>query len=157
MSAEETTKTIKAYCLRLLARREHSRKELLNKCSLKGFQKSDVLPVLDELTEKGWQDDARYAESYARQRIQKGYGPIAVQYELSQNGVQIDTIEPLLHSVADSWLDVLEQVYHKKYTHDRRLSRQEWAKRSRFLLQRGFPADMVSALFTHLAIRFPKF
>lgn len=157
MSAGETTKTIKTYCLRLLAQREHSRKELLNKCVLKGFPKIDILPVLDELAEKGWQDDARYAESYARQRIQKGYGPLAVAHELKQNGVQIDNIDKLMHTVAGSWLDVLEQVYLKKYAPEPKITREEWIKRSRFLLQRGFSADMVSALFTHLAISFPKF
>lgn len=150
-------KTIKAYYLRLLARREHSRKELLNKGLLKGFNKDDLQPVLDELSLQGWQDDNRYAESYARQRIQKGYGPIAVLYELSQNGVVIDNLDSLMHAEAASWMTVLEQVYRKKYAHERQLSRQEWAKRSRFLMQRGFSSAMINALFHHLSISFPKF
>ncbi len=154
---DDVAQDIKAYCLRLLARRDHSRKELLNKCLLKGFSKHAILPILDELAKLGWQDDARYAESYARQRIQKGYGPIAVHYELNQNGVQTDDLDRIMHTVADSWLDVLEHVYRKKYAPQRQISRQEWAKRSRFLMQRGFPSDLVNALINHLAISFPKF
>ena len=42
---------------------------------------------------------------------------------------------------------LLEQVYSKKYHHDAVLDRSEWAKRSRFLLQRGFSGAMISALF----------
>lgn len=155
MAAElDTAKAIRAYCLRLLAQREHSRQELGNKCLLKGFPKNDIVPILAELAEQGWQDDARYAESYARARIQKGYGPLAVRYALQQKGVamEADALQP----DEDSWLDTLVQVYHKKFSGDQPLSRQEWAKRSRFLIQRGFPADLVNALPKHLAIRFLK-
>ncbi len=153
----ETAKAIQAYCLRLLARREHSRKELLNKCVQKGFSKDDILPVLAELAAQGWQDDGRYAESYARVRIQKGYGPIAVRYELQQNGVDAEAIETVLQPVTGHWLDMLVQVYQKKFSRNPQLSRQEWAKRSRFLMQRGFPGDLVNALPDHLSIRFLKY
>jgi len=37
---------------------------------------------------------------------------------------------------------------------DKLLSRSEWTKRSRFLLQRGFSFDMINALFDHLQIKF---
>ena len=73
---------IKESCLRLLARREHSQKELLNKLLVKGFDKDEILAVIEEFALQGWQSDSRYAESYARHRIQKGYGPISIAYEL---------------------------------------------------------------------------
>jgi regulatory protein len=50
-------------------------------------------------------------------------------------------------------MDLLEQVYSKKYGHDSVLNRNEWAKRSRFLMQRGFSGTMISALFDHLNIK----
>jgi len=43
--------------LRLLARREHSQQELLNKLALRGFEQDDAQPVIDEMAEQGWQDD----------------------------------------------------------------------------------------------------
>lgn len=147
-------KEINDVCLRLLARREHSRKELLDKCLTKGYGKDEILAVIDDLARQGWQDDLRYAESYARHRIQKGYGPVFILYQLQQNGVDAVNLEELVETVAGSWMDALEQVYAKKYKlnkrHNIRLDRQEWAKRSRFLMQRGFPATMISALFDHL-------
>lgn len=151
---EERAKQIEDVCLRLLTQREHSQKELLDKLALRGFTKEDVLPVVEDLADKGWQSDIRYAESYARSRIMKGYGPVRVAYELKQNGVEINTLDQIVQTVAGSWMGLLEQVYDKKYQQDRLLSRSEWAKRSRFLVQRGFSFEMVNALFDQLQIKF---
>lgn len=150
----QAAKEIEAICLRLLARREHSQQELLNKLALRGFDRDDAQPVIDELAEQGWQDDLRYAESYARFRIQKGYGPIRVRHELKQNGIAAFDLESIVQEEAGSWMALLKQVYSKKYSHDTVLERNEWAKRSRFLLQRGFSGAMISALFDQLNIRF---
>jgi len=150
----QVAKEIEGVCLRLLARREHSRQELLAKLALRGFDRDDALPVIDELAEHGWQDDSRYAESYARFRIQKGYGPIRVSYELKQNGIAAFDLDGIVQEEAGSWMALLEQVYSKKYSHDTVLERNEWAKRSRFLLHRGFSGAMISALFDELNIRF---
>lgn len=150
----QVAKEIEEVCLRLLAQREHCQQELLNKLALRGFDRNDAQPVIDELAEQGWQDDLRYAESYARFRIQKGYGPVRVNYELKQNGIAAFDLESIVQEEAGSWMALLEQVYSKKYTHDVVLERNEWAKRSRFLLHRGFSGAMVSALFDQLNIRF---
>lgn len=150
-------KAIKEVCLRLLARRDHSRKELLNKLIRKGFDREDVLVVIDELTQQGWQDDQRYAKNYARYRMQKGYGPVRIEYELKQNGVDEANLEDVLQESGDNWMDLLEQVYRKKYNYKNNLDRNEWAKRSRFLLHRGFTGEMISALFDYLNINKNKF
>lgn len=151
---EETAKQIEDVCLRLLTQREHSQKELLEKLALRGFIKEDAQLVIDNLADKGWQSDIRYAESYARSRIMKGYGPVRVAYELKQNGVEINSLDQIVRTVAGSWISLIELVYDKKYQQDRLLSRSEWAKRSRFLLQRGFSFEMINALFDQLQIKF---
>ena len=145
--------TIKESCLALLARREHSQKELLNKLLVKGLVKHDILAVIDELALQGWQSDSRYAESYARHRIHKGYGPLWIAYELRKNGVEAVNLDDIVQQTAGSWMALLEQVYSKKYGHDSVLDRNEWAKRTRFLIQRGFSGTMISALFDHLNIK----
>lgn len=152
--SSHAAKDIEEICLRLLSRREHSQKELLDKLALRGFDRDDAQPVLDELARQGWQDDLRYAESYARFRIQKGYGPLRVGYELKQNGIAAFDLDAIVQEESGSWMALLEQVYRKKYNHDTALERNEWAKRSRFLLHRGFSGAMISALFDELNIRF---
>lgn len=162
-------KEIKTVSLRLLAGRDHSKKELLQKLVLKGFERDSALVVIDELALEGWQDDLRYAESYARSRILKGYGPVRIVYELRQNGVDITrdgvyavnlpaagsesfSLEEIVKTTAGSWMAVLEQLYRKKYGPDKRLNVGEWAKRCRFLMQRGFTQSMISALSEQLNI-----
>jgi len=147
-------KQIKESGLRLLASREHSQKELLNKLLLRGFGKAEILSVIDEFALQGWQSDSRYAESYARSRIQKGYGPAWISYELKKNSIEAVDLEDIVCKTVGSWMELLEQVYTKKYGHDLRIDRNEWAKRSRFLMQRGFSGTMISALFDHLNIKF---
>ena len=147
-------KSIKDYCLGLLVRREHSQKELLNKSLIKGWDTDDIITVIDELAVQAWQSDSRYAESYTRHRINKGYGPLWISYELRKNGIEGFNVDDVVQQTAGSWIDLLEQVYSKKYKQVLVLDRNEWAKRSRFLMQRGFSSTMISTLFNHLNIKF---
>ena len=147
-------KSIKDYCLSLLVRREHSQKELLNKSLLKGWRTDDIIAVIDELAVQGWQSDTRYAESYTRHRINKGYGPVWISYELRKNNIDSFNVGDVAQQTVGSWMDLLEQVYSKKYKQASVLDRNEWAKRSRFLMQRGFSSTMISTLFDHLNIKF---
>lgn len=149
---DRSHEVITAYCLRLLARREHSQLELLNKCLLKGFNKNVCLAVIDDLAERGWQSNDRYAESYAKSRMQKGFGPVAIAYELSQNGIHDVNLDIIIETVAGSWLDLIEQVYHKKYHHSIFMSRNEWAKCYQFLMQRGFPSALINTFFQQLNV-----
>lgn len=150
---------IRAECLRLLTGREHSRKELLQKLAVKGFAKESIEPILEELSAENWQSDARYAESYARSRILKGYGPTFIAYELRQHGIDLGKtplfdLEALAESVAGGWMALLQQIYSKKYGNGPIPNRNEWAKRSRFLLQRGFTNAMIADLLKNISNTF---
>jgi regulatory protein len=149
----ERRQTIEQTCLRLLARREHSRRELLDKLALRGYRKDEVEPVITEIAERNWQNDQRYADCFARQRIEKGYGPLRIRYELQQRGIMDMDIETLAEDIGGGWLNLLQEVYQRKYADDKQLSRNEWLKRSRFLLQRGFSAEMINGLSKVLKIR----
>ncbi len=145
--------------MRLLTGREHSRKELLQKLAVKGFAKESIEPILEELSAENWQSDARYAESYARSRILKGYGPTFIAYELRQHGIDLGKtplfdLEALAESVAGGWMALLQQIYSKKYGNDPIPNRNEWAKRSRFLLQRGFTNAMIADLLKNISNTF---
>lgn len=57
--------------LKLLALREHSRKELENKLRQKGCSADDILMALDRLEEENFLSDRRFCESYIRSRLRK--------------------------------------------------------------------------------------
>jgi len=143
----EFAKEIREICIRLLTRREQSQRELLDKLAIKGFDRSDTQHVIDELVKESWQSDERFAESYARYRIKKGFGPVKIAYELRQRGIAVFDLDPVILDLVGSWFDLIEQVYHKKFAQDQVLSQREKLKRIRFLQQRGFSNEMIKSLF----------
>ncbi len=147
MESPQESKNIKNACLRLLTRRDHSRKEIQDKLAVKGYDRSQVSSVVDELAQQSWQDDTRYAESYARVRSQKGFGPVRIAYELRQQGISQDTVDKIVQATTEDWMAVLERVYTKKYPESVERDGSERARRIRFLLQRGFSSTMINILF----------
>lgn len=141
---------IRDCCLRLLARREHSRRELLNKLEANGFKQDVTQKIIDDLAEEGLQSDARFTENFIRQRIRTGHGPVRIAYELRQRGIDDFDPDELVVEMAGSWPDVIEQVYHKKYKNSKSITRNEWSKRTRFLQQRGFTFEMIRSLYRRL-------
>ncbi len=153
---EQSRQTIKDVCLRLLARREHSQKELLTKLKQRGLDIEQAKIVIDELAQENWQSNDRFSESFARQRIRKGYGPVRICYELQQKGAAALDLDKLLDDMAMTWLDVIEQVYLNKYPQSTSITLADWSKRYRFLQQRGFSADLIKQLSQHLKIKIER-
>jgi regulatory protein len=147
---QDDIKQIKKECLRLLTRRDHSRKEIRDKLTVKGFDPKQVSLVVDELAQTNWQDDTRYAESYTRMRSHKGFGPVRIAFELRQQGITSDVVEKIVNSTIENWPTLLAHVYSKKYPLTNQMDSVEQARRSRFLLQRGFSSAMISELFSQL-------
>lgn len=137
---------IKAICLRLLARREHSQKELQNKLIERGFEISDINAVIQELATKGLQSEQRFAESYARMRFNKGIGSLKVAYELKQRGINNFDLQAVITENFGDEQTLISQVYQKKYAGEDKISIKEKLKRQRFLQQRGFSYELISGL-----------
>ncbi|MGY6277593.1 regulatory protein RecX [Methylomonas sp. MgM2] len=154
-TAIERRRQAEAICLRLLARREHSQKELLDKLAQRGFRHEDVEPVVASLAEKNWQNDGRYAESYVRQRIAAGYGPIRIRYELQQRGIGDVDLDEQADELG-GWQVLLTELYHRKYDDHKSVPQNEWLKRTRFLQQRGFSAEMIKRLFAESNIKISR-
>ena len=72
----------------LLARREHTRKELTTKLATKGFQDDVIEQTINRLTEEGLQSDERFTEAFVTMRTKKGQGPLRILKELQERGVK---------------------------------------------------------------------
>lgn len=82
----------------LLARREYSREELVQRLAQRGYERGVVLPVLDELAERGYQSDRRYALAWIASRVRRR--PQArglLLLELKAKGVAVPTAEAALN------------------------------------------------------------
>jgi regulatory protein len=79
--------------LRLLARRAHSRVELLRKLTRRGYDGPAIGTAMTRLEELGYLDDQSFARSFVRRRGSVR-GPRALSAELAARGVdraQVDT------------------------------------------------------------------
>lgn len=130
----------------LLARREYSRRELLERMH-KRFPEHDVEDfslVIDALAEEGLQSDQRFAESYVRLRVSRGHGPMKIAHELLQRGVDDAGSSPLLAEY--NWLQLAADALTKKFGHTSPTDLSEKARMARFLNQRGFGWEHLDSL-----------
>jgi len=133
----------------MLARREHSQSELLQKLTAKEFDRAEINELLEEFKDKNWQSDIRFAESYSRSRWHKGVGPIRIQMELQERG--IDSSVDYMSDEQPNWDELLRELHIKKYGRQAPNDMKERAKRTRFFLHKGYSHDMINQLFNSLA------
>ena len=133
----------KARALRILERRDVSRKELTDKLTAKGESPEDAAAVADWLEDLGVITDARYAGMVVRHYAAKGYGKSRIQNELYRHGIG-----------KELWEEALEQYPEQEETIDRLLrarqkhpdpDRAEIKKATDALLRRGFSWSEINA------------
>lgn len=138
MTSSTNSSVIRNCALNLLARREHSQQELRAKLLLREFAREEIEQILQILKQENLQSDVRFAESYTRMRINRGYGPLRIGMELQQRGVDSDLIAANLAQDNEFWLDKMDEVKRKKFGNKIAKDFPEKAKQMRFLQYRGF-------------------
>lgn len=131
--------------LNLLTRREHSKKELERKLLAKGLDQDEVSHTLNRLSEAGWQDDVRFAESVLRARVSRGYGPLYIRAELSTHSISPDTIAAVLQECEVDWVEQIVDVCHRRF---RASQFDDLAYRHNvtgYLIRHGFETDHIRA------------
>lgn len=131
---------IYANALSYLARREHSQAQLRQKLKLKfPDEAANIETVLAQLAEEHYQSEPRFADSYIRSRIARGYGPIKIAYELKLRGIAQAVISDALARAEVDWAEIRETVRQKKFGAEplpKEFSAR--AKQLNYLQQRGF-------------------
>ncbi|WP_045825968.1 regulatory protein RecX [Teredinibacter turnerae] len=144
--------------LGLLARREHSVKELRAKLKTKLASKnsSDTTAVslaLDSVEEKlvedGYLSDERFAEVYARARIRKGFGSERLRMELKEKGIEPGLAEDVLERYTDAISTEILNTWRKKFGRPP-ADFKEKGKQQQFLRYRGYRAEEIEYLFDSL-------
>jgi len=128
----------------LLSRREHSRFELKRKLMQKPYAENvDLEPILDQLEEVNYLNNARYAESFVRSRILKGQGENKIRQQLLQRGVTLAVADFAISEAEVNWWDLAEQQRIKRFGEGCPESLRDKLKQVRFLTMRGFPGYIV--------------
>jgi regulatory protein len=127
----------------LLARREHSSRELKAKLVQRGFDAEETSQVLDTLVTKDFQNDARFGEMLVRTRIEGGYAARWIIAELRTHGVDEEAAGNLIDAAAPDWLQLALRQLRRRYGSRPARDFAERGKRSGFLLRRGFDPSTV--------------
>jgi len=148
--SQESTQECRNQAIRLLSRREHSRKELQHKLYGKGFEDDLVSDLLDALEKERLLSDARYAEAYIFSRSQKGYGPQRIQRELGERGVDEGMVSHLLSDMDVDWMEIAAKVRKKKFGSGVPDRWEDKARQIRFLQYRGFTQEQINRALTEI-------
>ncbi len=130
----------------LLARREYATAELRHKLLGRGHGPDAVEEALHTLTEEGLLSDGRFAESFVRSRVAKGYGPVRIGYELQQRAIDDALVLECLDRYQSEWSSRVAAVRRKRFGTLLPKDARERARQSRFLQYRGFTPDQIRAL-----------
>lgn len=118
----------------LLARREHSSRELREKLRARSFSAEAVESALATLREQDLQSDYRFAEACTRSLMSRGYGSLRVAGELRERGVSGDIAQEFESLARKGELERACEALRRKTG-----SRQQ---QLRFLNQRGYPGEV---------------
>lgn len=100
--------------------------------------------VVAEIAARGLADDGRFAEGFARSRVERGYGPLRVAQELRQRGVDDALAREVLAAYQGEWPERMETARARRFG-DAPRDRGERLRQARFLEQRGFPRELIRA------------
>jgi len=139
----DTAAELRARALRLLARREHSPLELERKLRPHADSSEVLANLISELKAKNQLSEARFAEERVRWLARK-YGAAKIRHDLKSKGVDPSIVERI--SSADD-LERAADILRRKFRAPA-ATREERARRMRFLQSRGFSSEIIFSLLS---------
>ena len=131
--------SLRARALQLLARREHSRRELARK--LGPADPTALTALLDELEARGWLSEQRLADELLHAAAGR-FGPRKVMQQLAQKGVNPEVAAQAHGRAREHELESARAVWRKRFGKSP-ASLRERARQARFLAQRGFEPEVI--------------
>ena len=138
----ESAAELKTRALRLLARREHSRDELARKLSPYAESPEILEGLLHELESRTQLSIERFAKVRANWLARK-YGAVKIRHDLVSKGVPVELADRATSDMQE--MDKARGILARKYSAPA-TTREERAKRARFLQGRGFSGDVIRRL-----------
>jgi len=141
-------RSIRDVAVGLLAQREHTQDELRRKLAARDFDNAEIETELERLCELDLQSDSRYAESRARSRANRGYGPLHIRNDLRQHGVDDDGIQLAFEALDTDWYASAAHERKKKFGEALPEDMKTRARQQQFLVRRGFDHDQIREAFS---------
>jgi regulatory protein len=125
----------------LLSRREHSRLELRRKLGPHAESEAQLDAVLDALEQAGLLSDSRFAESLVHRKGAR-YGTAVLRHELRSHGLDPAIVSGQVAGLQQSEFERAQALWQRRFGAPPD-SPQARARQIRFLMARGFGADVV--------------
>ena len=133
--------SLKGRALRYLAGREHSRAELVRKLAPHEEEPGQIERVLDDLQAKDFISEERVVASVINRRA-ASLGGARLRQELQAKGIAPERVRDAVAQLKDTELERGQEVWRKRFG-DAPEDTKQWARQMRFLMARGFSADVV--------------
>lgn len=139
---------IREACFRYLSRRDHSSSELKQKVVKKGYSKTDIDQVVQNLADKGYLNDESFATKFVEEKTKLNqWGPKKIRSHLYKKGIDRKIIENVLSQQTDDLQQqqicvdlVLKRKRHFLREEDAYKRKQ---KIYRYLAGRGFAGSVI--------------
>ena len=144
---------IRMKAMDLLARREHSFFELKSKLLKKGFNEEQVVMELHQLIDDHLLSDSRFTEIFISSRKEQGKGPLRIESELQERGIDDALISSHLANVDENeWSEIACDALEKKLGKGKQVDYDKKLKFMRFLSNRGFKDFQVREAINHFVL-----
>jgi regulatory protein len=130
----------------LVARREHSARELRGKLAVRGYSAAEASGAVAQLQSRDFQSDDRFGAGLARRRAGQGYGPRRIQAELKSHGLADLAIRAVLAALDVDWAAIAASQLRRRFGARAAGGAADRAARAGFLLRRGFDPATVRAI-----------
>jgi len=129
----------------LLARRDYCTAELTARLTGRGFEPEAVRAGLQDLRDRHYLDDERYAHQFVASRARRGQGPQRIRQELGDLGLSAELTETAIAEHGE-WAALARSVRIARFGPAAPRSWAEKAKQARFLQYRGFSNDDIRSV-----------
>src|SRR5688572_11220521 len=133
--------SLRARALKLLARREHTRRELERKLAADAADPDEVEAVLKEFEARGWLSESRLTEQLVHARKSR-FGARRIERDLRDRGVSEDAVSAAVSDLKEGELERARAVWRRKFK-GAPAGPRERARQVRFLQGRGFELDVI--------------
>src|SRR5450759_4612172 len=106
--------SLRQRALAMLARREHTRAEMMRKLSPHSESPEQVEQLLDALVARGWLSEARFADSRANTLARK-FGSRKIEHDLRSRGVSAEVVEHAVERALAQELETCRAAWKRKF------------------------------------------
>lgn len=141
--------SVSGKALALLARREHSERELKFKLLQKGYSEDEVESAIAQMIKANYLSNDRFIGCVIRARIEQGAGPNKIKAELKSHDITSIQIKSHEDWQKANWRLSAIRVKQKRFGVEPATDNKQKAKQLQFLLRRGFNQEDAQAAISN--------